>query len=99
MVNEFLNSQGYKYGIIYVTITSYKGLDDFELSVLYRARDVESPLCVGYFKTTIPGLEGILHGTLGATLYPDRTPPGRRTDRGRQYKRWDCTVDIGSLIG
>lgn len=98
MVHEFLNSQGYKYGIIYVTVTGYQGLDDFELSVLYRPRDIESPLCAGYFKTTTPGLEGILHGTLGVALYPDRTPPRERRDNGHQYKRWDCTVDIGALI-
>ena len=99
VVNEFLSAQGYNYGIIYVTITGYQGLDDFELSVLYRPRDIESPLCAGYFKTTTPGLEGILHGTLGVTLYPDKTPPRGRKDLGPQYKRWDCTVDVGSLIG
>lgn len=99
VVNEFLNLQGYKYGIIYVAITGFEELNNFELSVLYRARDVEPALCSGYFKTTPPGLEGILHGTLGVTLYPDRTPPKARRSNGFEYKRWDCTVDIGSLIG
>jgi hypothetical protein len=99
MVNTFLNSQGYKYGSLYVRITGIKGLNDFELSVLYRPSHNESALCAGLLKTTPQGSSEVLHGTLGITLYVDKNPPYLRKDLGIQYKRWDCTVDIGALIG
>jgi hypothetical protein len=99
MVHAFLHSQGYRYGTLYVRIASFKGLDDFELSVLYRASHNESALCAGLLKTTPPGSGEVLHGTLGVTLYADKNPPHLRKDLGIQYKRWDCTVDIGALIG
>jgi hypothetical protein len=96
---EWVRRNGYTYGLIGIKLKRIQGLRHFELSVLFRPSDSNPPVCAGYFKTTPSVNSEVLHGEFGATLYSDRTPPRLRKNNKVQLNSWECTVDIGHLIG